>query len=545
MKHRAVRRRSVVVGIGATAGAAAIGGVALTAQAESKKGGPTASGALVFDQDAFTTLTTTVTDAAGDEHEVTYRFYRAITYVTKPVDEKYQSLNISVPVKIDGKPVDASGAPILFANSVGGYMPSSVAEATGVGGGMGGGPAPDGAPSASAAPSASSGSGTESGSSAQLAGGKMVSLPQLGLAAGYVVVEPGARGRTLKNSAGEYYGTAPAAIVDLKAAVRYLRANKGRVPGNVERIFSTGTSAGGALSALLGASGDSPLYEKYLKEIGAADASDAIFATGAWCPITDLEHADGAYEWNWGTNSLSTGKQVDQTVSKELKSQFVEYQAALKLRGLGGFGPLTARNYDDYLLTTYLQPSATTYLSGLSEADRETYLAKNTFITWNGKNATFTWEGFLSHVGARKKDAPAFDLFTFPTDSSDTMSGDINNEFGAGTEQYRHFTLYSLRKDKGATARLASDIPEKLRLMNPMYQLVDKPNPGRSRHWWIRLGSSDSDTSLTVSANLAAAAHQLGDDVSHLYYWDAGHGANEDAGDFIDWITETAGYKTS
>ncbi|CAL9401450.1 hypothetical protein SUDANB150_01452 [Streptomyces sp. enrichment culture] len=533
------------MGIGATAGAAAIGGVALTAQAESKKGGPTASGALVFDQDAFTTLTTTITDAAGDEHEVTYRFYPAITYVTKPVDEKYQSLNISVPVKIDGKPVDASGAPILFANSVGGYMPSSVAEATGVGGGVGGGPAPDGAPSASAAPSASSGSGTESGSSAQLAGGKMVSLPQLGLAAGYVVVEPGARGRTLKNSAGEYYGTAPAAIVDLKAAVRYLRANKGRVPGNVERIFSTGTSAGGALSALLGASGDSPLYEKYLKEIGAADASDAIFATGAWCPITDLEHADGAYEWNWGTNSLSTGKQVDQTVSKELKSQFVEYQAALKLRGLGGFGPLTARNYDDYLLTTYLQPSATTYLSGLSEADRETYLAKNTFITWNGKNATFTWEGFLTHVGARKKDAPAFDLFTFPTDSSDTMSGDINNEFGAGTEQYRHFTLYSLRKDKGATARLASDIPEKLRLMNPMYQLVDKPNPGRSRHWWIRLGSSDSDTSLTVSANLAAAAHQLGDDVSHLYYWDAGHGANEDAGDFIDWITETAGYKTS
>ncbi|MFJ4334032.1 MULTISPECIES: Tat pathway signal protein [unclassified Streptomyces] len=291
--------------------------------------------------------------------------------------------------------------------------------------------------------------------------------------------------------------------------------------------------------------GCGPLYEKYLKDIGAADASDAIFATGAWCPITDLEHADGAYEWNWGTNSLSTGKQVDQTVSEELKSQFVEYQAALKLRGLDGFGPLTARNYDDYLLTTYLQPSATTYLSGLSETDRETYLAKNTFITWNGKNATFTWEGFLTHVGARKKDAPAFDLFTFPTDSSDTMSGDINNEFGAGTEQYRHFTLYSLRKDKGATARLASDIPEKLRLMNPMYQLVDKPNPGRSRHWWIRLGSSDSDTSLTVSANLAAAAHQLGDDVSHLYYWDAGHGANEDAGDFIDWITETAGYRTS
>lgn len=547
MKHRAVKRRSVVMGIGVTAGVAAVGGIALNAQAENEQGGSSTTGALVFDEDAYTTLTTTITDAAGDEHEVTYRFWKAITYVAKPVDETYQSLNISVPVKIDGKTVDATGAPVLFANSVGGYMPSSVADATGVGGGAMTGAAPSDSASASAAPSASASSstGTESGSSAQLSGGKMVSLPQLGLAAGYVVVEPGARGRTLQNSEGEYYGTAPAAIVDLKAAVRYLRANKGRIPGDMDRIFSTGTSAGGALSALLGASGDSPIYDEYLEEIGAADASDAVFAAGAWCPITDLEHADGAYEWCWGTNELSTGEQVDQTVSKELKSQFAEYQAGLKLRGLDGFGTLNARNYDEYLLTTYLQPSATKYLAALSDADRETYLAKNTFITWDGEKATFTWADFLTHVGARTKDAPAFDLFSFPTDTTDTMTGDINNEFGEGTERYRHFTLYSLRKDKGSSARLASDIPEKLRLMNPMYHLVDQLNPSRSKHWWIRLGSADSDTSLTVSANLAAAAHQVGDEVSHLYYWDAGHGANEDAGDFIAWVASTAGYKAA
>ncbi|MFI8948215.1 subtype B tannase [Streptomyces sp. NPDC053750] len=536
------------MGIGATAGVAAVGGLALNAQASGEgagSGGSSSSEALVFDQDGYSTLTTTITDADGADHEVTYHFYKAITYVARPVDEKYQSLNISVPVTIDGKAVDATDAPILFANSVGGYMPSSVADATGVGGGgMAGGRGGAGGASASAAPSASAPSGgTESGSAGQVSGGKMVSLPRLGLAAGYVVVEPGARGRTLKDAAGAYYGTAPAVIVDLKAAVRYLRANKGRVPGNVDRIFSTGTSAGGAVSALLGASGDSPLYDEYLKEIGAADAGDAIFATGAWCPITDLEHADGAYEWCWGTNALSTGEQADQTVSKQLRSQFAEYQAGLKLRGLNGFGPLTARNYDEYMLKQYLQPAASTYLGGLSDSARETYLAAHTFITWDGKNATFTWADFLTHVGARKKDAPAFDLFAFPTDSSDTMAGDINNEFGTGTTQYRHFTPYSLRKDKGAGARLAGDVPEKLRLMNPMYHLVDKPNAGRSKHWWIRLGSSDSDTSLTVSANLAAAAHRLGDEVSHLYYWDQGHGANTDAGDFVAWIARTAGHR--
>ncbi|WP_308286616.1 subtype B tannase [Streptomyces griseorubiginosus] len=539
MKHRAVKRRSVVLGIGATAGVAATGGIALNAQASSTSSSSSSSSsspsadALVFDPDAFTELTTTVTDTDGDDHAVTYHFWKAITYVAKPVDATYQSLNVSVPVEIDGKAVDASNAPILFANSVGGYMPSSVADATGIGGGGAGGAggAPSGAPSASASAPGANGD-------TNATGGSLATNQLLALAAGYVVVEPGARGRTLKNSAGEYYGTAPAAIVDLKAAVRYVRANKGRIPGNVERIVSAGTSAGGALSSLLGASGDSPLYDRYLKEIGAADASDAIFAVGAWCPITDLEHADGAYEWNWGANvTQSTGEVVDQTVSKDLRSQFAQYQASLRLRGRNGFGPLTARNYDTYLVERYLEPSATKYLAALSDSGRESYLAKNTFITWKNGRATFTWDDFLTHVGARKKTTPAFDAF-------DLSTGE-NNEFGAGTTANRHFTAYGARNDTTGltTRRVASDIPEKLNLMNPMYHLVEKVNGRRSKHWWIRLGTGDSDTSHVISANLAARLDNLGDDVNHLYYWDQGHGANTDPGDFITWIAEVTGYR--
>jgi hypothetical protein len=530
------------MGIGATVGVAAAGGLALSANASgtgSKSSG--ASGSLVFDKDAYTELTTTITDADGTDHTVVYHFWKAITYVASPVDEKYQSLNVSVPVKIDGKAVDATDAPIVLANSVGGYMPSSVADATGVGGAemTGGMPTGGTGGSASPSPSASSSGGTgevQSGGNAMVnAQGGMVNLGKLGLAAGYVVVEPGARGRTLTDSAGTYYGTAPAAIVDLKAAVRYVRANKGVIPGNTDRIVSTGTSAGGALSSLLGASGDSPLYDKYLKELGAADASDAIFAAGAWCPITDLEHADGAYEFNWGANvTASTGKVVDQTVSKALRAQFAEYQASLRLRGLNGFGPLTARNYDDYMVETYLQPSATTYLAALSDADRATYLAANTFITWSGGKATFTWADFLTHVGARKKTTPAFDAFD--------LSAGENNEFGAGTTEARHFTAYGAKNDTTglATKRVASDIAEKLDLMNPMHHIGEE-NPGRSRHWWIRLGTKDSDTSLTVSANLAAALDNLGDDVNHLYYWDEGHGSNVDPGDFLKWVAKVTG----
>ncbi|MEW2396931.1 subtype B tannase [Streptomyces sp. NPDC046862] len=491
------------MGLSATAAIPAVGFAsgARAASRASSESSASPDPSLVFDPDAYTELTIGITDTEGTAHEVVYHFHKVASYVANPVDATYQSLNVSVPVKIDGTAVDASGAPILFANSVGGYMPSSVANNTGItASGMGGG----------------------------------TSRQALALAAGYVVVEPGARGRTLVDSSGVYYGTAPAAIVDLKAAVRYVKFNKGRIPGNVNRIVSSGVSAGGALSSLLGASGDSPLYRPYLEEIGAAEASDAIFATGAWCPITDLEHADMAYEWCWGTNPLGSGAQVDQTISKELRTAYGDHLASLKLRAKG-FGALTARNLDDYLLKTHMEPSATRYLATLSDADRETYLAAHTFITWSGGRASFSWADFLTHVGARKKNAPSFDAFDLSTPE--------NNLYGTGTTKARHFTLYSLRHEGGSGARLDEDVPAKLHLMNPMYHLVDKVNGNRARHWWIRLGTKDTDTSHTVAGNLAARLTGLGDDVNTLYYWDAGHGADQDPGDFIRWIASVTGHR--
>ena len=83
------------------------------------------------------------------------------------------------------------------------------------------------------------------------------------LAEGMVVVIPGCRGRNsvaTGQGSRRFDGKAPAAILDLKAAVRYIRANDGRIPGDAERIVTDGTSAGGALSALLGATGNHPDY---------------------------------------------------------------------------------------------------------------------------------------------------------------------------------------------------------------------------------------------------------------------------------------------
>lgn len=129
---------------------------------------------------------------------------------------------------------------------------------------------------------------------------------------GCIYVYAGFRGRSagVDSSSGSkdmYPGGAPWPVVDLKAAVRYLRYNAESLPCDASRIFFFGFSAGGGVSAVLGASGDSELYKPYLDQIGAAthDAkgktiSDAIAGSASWCPVTSLDTADAAYEWAMG-----------------------------------------------------------------------------------------------------------------------------------------------------------------------------------------------------------------------------------------------------
>lgn len=526
-----MRRRTMLKGLAAAAvlPVAGCGGSKSSASAQS----PSGPYSLTFDTSAYTVKTTTVDTGAG-EKKVTYHFYRNNVYVRNPVNYQYQSLNVSVPVKIDGKAVDPGNAPILFSLNIGGYTSSSTWDATGEGGGGAvggtGGGAPGGAGGPGAAPT---GNGAAAGQGITVNGGQQVDNGALALAAGYVVVEPGARGRdNVKN--GKYYGKAPAAIVDLKAAVRYIRHNKGRIPGNPDWIVATGGSAGGALSTLLAASGDSALYDSYLKVLGAADESDAIFASASYSPITELNHADMPYEWMFGDLPLSTGKLVSQTYSGQLKDAFAGYQKSLDLEGLDGFGALTADNYADYLMQAYLEPSASKYLAALSASARTKYLKENTWITWSGGNATFTWATFLDHIGTRLKNVPAFDTFD--------LTAAENIEFGDATANARHFTLYSLRHVTGnPDAQLDSDLPVKTEMMSPMY-FIGMKNPARARNWWIRTGTLDTNTSHVIVGNLAASLAGLGDNVNSSLYWDGGHAVNEDAPEFMKWIARTTGY---
>ena len=104
--------------------------------------------ALQFPVDSYTEETVTVTTSTGDV-EVTYRLYSHIPYVANPVNTDYQSLDVKVPVSINGEAIDATNAPMLLVINVGGYMSVNNAEGgAGVGAPVGGlteGELPEGA----------------------------------------------------------------------------------------------------------------------------------------------------------------------------------------------------------------------------------------------------------------------------------------------------------------------------------------------------------------------------------------------------------------
>ena len=263
---------------------------------------------LSFDKTNYTEQTLTLPTG----QVVKYKAYERLYYVVNVEDSAYQYMNVFVPEGATNQ------TPIFMPNKVGGYMAARA--------GM---------------PNAGDASGRA-------------------LAEGYVVAIPGARGRnsvvTDKEGNKTYTGRAPKGLLDLKAAVRYLRLFDKDMPGDAEKIISDGTSAGGAMSALLGATGNHPDYAPLLKAMGAADTRDDIFAAVCFCPIIDLDHADMAYEWLYGvTNGVSRPVTEEQEeVSKALAALYPAYLESLQSKTPSGEA-ITADNYRDYIKSLLIE----------------------------------------------------------------------------------------------------------------------------------------------------------------------------------------------
>ena len=467
--------------------------------------------ALVFHPAHFQKQEVTVNDQT-----IAVRAWENVVYVRQPVDAKYQAMNIYVPeAYFQGASVGgytAETAPIFLPNQVGGYMPAL--------------------PGTAQPPVQGPGAGRTS------------TIAQA-LARGYVVASPGARGRTLQGSDGRYTGKAPAAIVDLKAAVRWLHHNDARMPGDARKIISNGTSAGGALSALLGASGNHPDYAAALRALGAAEGRDDIFAVSAYCPITNLEQADAAYEWQFnGVRDYTKmdirmldyhveRKEVPGTLdaaqmatSAALAPLFPAYVNALGLRSPQGQA-LTLNAQGDGPFKDYVQ--SLVMASAQQQLDAGQSLAGFDWLrVEGGKVRGMDFAADVRAIG-RAKTPPAFDAL-------DLSSGE-NQLFGSALIDKLHFTAYSTRHSTAGDAPAAD--ASTVRMMNAMAYVGDGKATA-ARHWRVRHGTHDRDTSLAVPVLLATALHGQGLDVDLALPWNRPHSGDYDLDELFAWMAKVA-----
>ena len=455
----------------------------------------------------------TIQEVSAGGQTLKVRAYEGLQTVAQPVEPAYQALNLYIPeAYFQGGSVGgftARTAPIFLPNAVGGYMPAKPGTLVNA---MPGPPGQTPAPSASA----------------------------VALSRGFVVAAPGARGRTLQAADGRWTGKAPAAIMDLKAAVRWLRHNADRLPGNTERIVSNGTSAGGALSALLGASGNLADYEADLRALGAAPTRDDIFAVSAFCPITNLAHADEAYEWQFEGLSefrniaitmldfrmerkevLGQLSEAQVALGREMRQAFVAYVNGLGLKAPDG-SPLTLATDGSGPLRDHI--AALLQASAQQALDSGRDVSDTPWLRLQGNRVQAVDFSAYARTVGRMKAQPAFDGFSLETGE--------NQLFGDDRADKRHFTANALRRSTVAGATQADT--GTVKAMDAMQQLLD-PRTRVSAHWRIRHGSVDRDTSLAVPTLLAAAARQRGAAVDLALPWARAHSGDYELDSLFAW----------
>jgi len=119
---------------------------------------------------------------------------------------------------------------------------------------------------------------------------------------------------------------APAQIQDVKAAVRFLRANAKTYHLNSEKIGAWGGSAGGSLAALLGTSCGVPELEG--AELGNADQSSCVQAVVDWYGPVDFLQMDAQFA---GTSCPANHNEASSPESKVLGGPVQENVEKAKL----------------------------------------------------------------------------------------------------------------------------------------------------------------------------------------------------------------------
>ena len=471
---------------------------------------------LAFDVKNYESMSTTV-----DNKEIKYRAFEYIPYVANPIDIDQQYMNIYVPEEyfnngtVNG--YNTQTAPIFMPNAVGGYMPSQAMTP-------------------------------------KVENGKPNSV-LYALSRGYVVASPATRGRTNKASDGNFIGKAPAVIVDLQAATAYLHANDSTMPGNANRIITNGTSAGGAVSLLQGATGNNSDFQPYLQALGAATAATNVYAVSAYAPITNLDAADMAYEWSYkgitSFNKVTMGQSElpqanaggntappqrttqrvnlnadDVAYSNLLSEHFPEYVNNLQLHDSMGRVLKLDKNgngtFKNYVKAFIIDAANKAQAKG-------TDLSKHTYFVRDNKTGAIkdiNWEAYNQFV-SRSKAPGAFD-------SRSNDSGE-NNLFGTSATDNNHFTITAALHDTTPNQDVYVENAKIVTMMNPMNYL-GSPAATNARYYRIRYGTADSNTSVAIPLIVGTRAQNLGYNVDMATPFGVDHSGDYDLDELFNWM---------
>ncbi len=370
---------------------------------------------------------------------------------------------------------------------------------------------------------------------------------------GFVYLWAGCRGRS--------HG-APLGITDLKAAVkyfRYLQAEQEAVPGSAERIFSFGHSGGGAQSAIFGTSGNSDLYDDYFTAIGAeTEYEDDIYGSMCWCPITNLDLGDAAYEWNMGLTRSSLSD-ADSSISAGLAAEFANY-----VNAVGFIHPTTG---DTLKLSStsdgYYQSGS--YYEYILEEVNDAIERYNSYNSASISTYTTTDESALSSFASNYKTATkgigAFDDYNDMGTAENTLFGIAGTEGHfdpylaelVNTYASSYYSEFTSDLSSTNVDSIGNTVQERVMIYTPLYYLVDNDTyysgggSGSSdvaKHWRIRTGIEQGDAALNTEINLALGLENYDgvESVDFETIWAQGHTEAEDSGDastnFIEWVEE-------
>ena len=266
------------------------------------------------------------------------------------------------------------------------------------------------------------------------------------------------------------------------------------------------------MASLLGASGNSELYFPYLEETGAImDSTDDIFAVAAYCPITNLDVGDAAYEWLHSSETHlapvnhGNGSEPAENAPSTMEGEFSDFQLALQAKLL--------EKFDEYLLNVGLDPQDfyDCFLGEINECisnyvdlyldDSVAFVEEFPYLSFDGELITAAdVPSFVSNSMPRAKGCTSFDTLYLGSNENklfhkthfSPMVLEVLQEL---QDEYADAASYVLRYEPAIDEEKIALV----KIMSPDTFMTGEAESDIAPNWRFRIGTNDGDLGASTA----------------------------------------------